>query len=169
MRRFRCSCRSSFLNSRISSRHRGSKPSNFAILLVFLTSVTFYKINLLKRVYCSLTTRFSGPKSFRDFRERDPRSPTWRTYDVIYSSPSDLSSSSFPIRHRSFLVDLVLYISETGRLIYVSVVKASTIYISSFFSLIWTFHEGKFCISLHWCFSGSAITKIAFVLSSGSK
>ena len=56
----------------ISSQRRGSKPSNFAILLVFLTLKTCKKISFSKQADCSLTTSFSGPKSSRDFRETGP-------------------------------------------------------------------------------------------------
>ena len=56
----------------ISSQRRGSKPSNFAILLVFLILKTCKKISFSKQADCSLTTSFSGPKSSRDFRETGP-------------------------------------------------------------------------------------------------
>ena len=52
-----------------SSQRQGSKPSNFAILLVFLILKTCKKISFSKQADCSLTTSFSGPKSSRDFRE----------------------------------------------------------------------------------------------------
>ena len=58
--------------SLISSQRRGSKPSNFAILLVFLTLKACLKINYSKQADCSFTTGFSGPKSSRDFRETGP-------------------------------------------------------------------------------------------------
>ena len=58
----------------ISSQRRGSKPSNFAILLIFLVLKTCKKISFSKQADCSLTTSFSGPKSSRDFRETGPRS-----------------------------------------------------------------------------------------------
>ena len=57
----------------ISSQRRGSKASNFAILLIFLTLKTFKKISFSKQADYSLTTSFSGPKSSRDFRETGPR------------------------------------------------------------------------------------------------
>ena len=44
----------------ISSQRRGSKPSNIAILLVFLSLKTRYKIIFSKQADCSLTTGFSG-------------------------------------------------------------------------------------------------------------
>ena len=56
----------------ISSQRRGSKPSNFAILLVFLTLKICSKIMFSKQADCSLTIAFSGPKSSRDFRETGP-------------------------------------------------------------------------------------------------
>ena len=60
----------------ISSQRRGSKPPNFAILLVFLILKTCKKISFSKQADCSLTTSFSGPKSSRDFRETGP----WTSY-----------------------------------------------------------------------------------------
>ena len=57
----------------ISSQRQGSKPSNFAVLLVFLTLKACLKISCSKQADCSLTTRFSGPKTSRDFREIGPR------------------------------------------------------------------------------------------------
>ena len=56
----------------ISSQRRGSKPSNSAILLVFLILKTCKKISFSKQADCSLTTSFSGPKSSRYFRETGP-------------------------------------------------------------------------------------------------
>ena len=56
----------------ISSQRRGSRPSNFAIVLVFLISETCKKISFSKQADCSLTTSFSGPKSSGDFRETGP-------------------------------------------------------------------------------------------------
>jgi len=56
----------------ISSQLRGSKPSNFAVLLVFLILKTCEKISCSKQADCSLITSFSGPKSSRDFRETGP-------------------------------------------------------------------------------------------------
>ena len=56
----------------LSSQRRASKPSNFAILLVFLILKTCKKISFSKQADCSLATSFSGPKSSRDFRETGP-------------------------------------------------------------------------------------------------
>ena len=61
----------------ISSQRRGSRLSNFAIVLGFLilkTSAFSYnkKISFSKQADCSLTTSFSGPKSSGDFRETGP-------------------------------------------------------------------------------------------------
>ena len=53
----------------ISSQRRGSKPSNFAALLVFHTLQTCWKISFSKQVDCTLTNGFPGPKKSRDFRE----------------------------------------------------------------------------------------------------
>ena len=51
----------------ISSQRRASKPSNFAIILVFLILKTCKKISFSKQADCSLATSFSGPKSSWDF------------------------------------------------------------------------------------------------------
>ena len=56
----------------IPLQRQGSKPSNFSILLVFLTLKTCKKISFSEQADCSLTTSFSGPKSSRDFREASP-------------------------------------------------------------------------------------------------
>ena len=58
----------------ITSQRQGFKPSNFAILLVFLLLKTCKKISFSKQADCSLTTNFSGLKSSRDFPETGPRS-----------------------------------------------------------------------------------------------
>ena len=57
-----------------SSQRRGSKPSNYAILLSFLTLKTCKKISFLKKADLSLTTGFSGPKRPLNVREAGPRS-----------------------------------------------------------------------------------------------
>ena len=46
----------------ISSQRRGSKPSNFAILFVFLKLKICSNISFLKQADCSLKTGFLGPK-----------------------------------------------------------------------------------------------------------
>ena len=56
----------------ISSQRRGSKPSNYAILLIFHILKACRKISFSKQADCSLTTSFSGPKSVRDVRETGP-------------------------------------------------------------------------------------------------
>ena len=56
----------------IPSQHRGSKPSNFAILLILLILKACKKISFSKRADCSLTTSFSGPKSVGTFEKRAP-------------------------------------------------------------------------------------------------
>ena len=56
----------------IPSQRRGSKHSNFAVLLIFLILKTCKKISFSKQADCSLTTSFSGPKISRNFRETGP-------------------------------------------------------------------------------------------------
>ena len=67
----------------ISSQRRGSKPPNFAILLVFLTLRTCQKIGFSKQADCSLTTGFSGPKSSPNFRETGPRLTTFKQQSLL--------------------------------------------------------------------------------------
>ena len=67
----------------VSSQRRGSKPSNFAILLIFLILKTCKKISFSKQADCSLTTSFSGPKSSRDFRETGPRTGSKSTKSAV--------------------------------------------------------------------------------------
>jgi len=69
----------------ISSQRRGSKPSNFAILFIFLILKTCKKITFSKWADCSLTTSFLGPKSSWDFQE------TGRWYSAVANKPSALS------------------------------------------------------------------------------
>ena len=57
----------------ISSQRRGSKPSNFTILLGFLALKTCQKISFSIQADCTLTTGFSGQKSSRNFRENRPQ------------------------------------------------------------------------------------------------
>ena len=74
----------------ISSQHRGSRPSNFAIVLVFLMLKTCEKISFSKQADCSLITNFSGPKSSGDFRETGP----WKW---IGPSASDIIKTNWNI------------------------------------------------------------------------
>jgi len=57
-----------------SSQRQGSKPSNSATLLSFLTLKTCKKISFLKKADLSLTTGFSGPRRSLNVRETGPRS-----------------------------------------------------------------------------------------------
>ena len=70
----------------ISSQRRGSKHSNFAILLIFLILKTCKKIIFSKQADCSLTNSFSGPKSSRDFRETGPRPGVWMLVERFQTS-----------------------------------------------------------------------------------
>ena len=78
----------------ISSQRRGSKPSNFAILLDFLILKTCKKISFSKQADCSLTTSFSGPKSSRDFRETGPRSPISKPFRFLDTVKNPVSSNN---------------------------------------------------------------------------
>ena len=80
----------------ISSQRRGSKPSNFAVLLIFLTLKTCKKIIFSKQADCSLTTNFSGPKSSRDFRETGP---SWSQDLKIPVSRPEINLTVFDLDH----------------------------------------------------------------------
>ena len=82
--------------SLISSQRRGSKPSNFAVLLIFLTLKTCKKIIFSKQADCSLTTSFSGPKSSRDFRETGP---SWSQDLKIPVSRPEMNLTVFDLDH----------------------------------------------------------------------
>jgi len=74
-----------------SSQRWGSKPSNFASLLVSLTLKTWEKISFSKQADWSFTTGLSVPKSSRNFRETGPR--TWTIYlgHVTYHCTASLA------------------------------------------------------------------------------
>ena len=85
----------------IYSQRRGSKPSNFAILLIFLILKACKKIRFSKRADCSLTTSFSGPKSSRDVRETGP----WFDYSVSpCHAPTNPSTHQASISQREIIV-----------------------------------------------------------------
>ena len=56
----------------ISLQFRGYEPSNFAILLVFLTLKTCWKISFSKQLDCSLATGFPGPEKFSGLSRNRP-------------------------------------------------------------------------------------------------
>ena len=82
----------------ISSQRGGSKPSNFAILLLFLTLKSCQKISFSKQADCMLKPGFSGPKRSRDFRETDPRPGLLEAWLVL----TNVSC------HRNVLVSILL-------------------------------------------------------------
>ena len=57
----------------MSSKYRGSKPSIFVTLLLFLTLKTCQKISFSKQTDRNLTTGFSGPKSSKGLLRKRPR------------------------------------------------------------------------------------------------
>ena len=66
-----------------SSQRRSSKPSNFTIVLVFLT-LNMPKDQVFKKKTSGLQLSFSGPKNSRDFRDTGPRAPnTFETTLVL--------------------------------------------------------------------------------------
>lgn len=68
----------------ISSQRGGSKPSNFAILLVFIKLKTCLEVSLLKHADFSLTTGFSGPEKFSGVSRKMPLLST--PYYSLFSS-----------------------------------------------------------------------------------
>ena len=57
----------------VSQERRGFKSSNLTVIWIFVTLKTCQKDGFPKRAVASFTNGFSGPKSFRDFRETGPR------------------------------------------------------------------------------------------------
>ena len=53
----------------VSQERRGFKSSNFKVIFLFVTLKTRLKIGFPKQAVASFTNGFSGPKSYRDFRE----------------------------------------------------------------------------------------------------
>ena len=99
----------------ISSQRRGSKPSDFAILLVFLILKKCKKISFSKQADCSLTTSFSGPKSSRDFRETGPRQRSALHKDMAHFKRNDFFLREFcqwPFDHMANH----FYVSSSSRL-----------------------------------------------------
>ena len=92
--------------SLISSQHRGSKPSNFAILLVFSTLKRRWEISFWKQADCSLTSGFSGQKTSRDFRETGPWSCTVVPYIRGVTKPIKrvLASHKVKVAQKSFQI-----------------------------------------------------------------
>ena len=66
----------------VSQERRGFKASNFTVILLFATLKKCQKIGFPKQAVVSFSNGFSGPKSFRDFRETGP----WTTLsDNLYN------------------------------------------------------------------------------------
>ena len=59
----------------VSQKRRGFKTSNFTVIFLFVTLKTCSKLGFPKQTVGSFTNGFSGPKSYRDFRETSPSSP----------------------------------------------------------------------------------------------
>ena len=57
----------------VSQARRGFKSSNFTVTFLFVTLKTCQKISFPNQAAGTFTNGFSGPKSFRDFRETGPR------------------------------------------------------------------------------------------------
>ena len=56
----------------VSQEWRGFNSSDFTVIFLFVTFKTCYKIGFPKQAVASLANGFSGPKSYRDFRETGP-------------------------------------------------------------------------------------------------
>ena len=57
-----------------SWKRKRSKTRNFAVILIFLPFTSCEKTSFTEQAGRSFTDGFSDPKSFRDFREKGPRS-----------------------------------------------------------------------------------------------
>ena len=66
----------------VSSKRRRLEARNFAVIFIFIPFTTYEKTSFTESAGRSLTNGFSGPKSFRDFRETGPRPLVW-TYSVL--------------------------------------------------------------------------------------
>ena len=58
----------------VSSKWRRLEARNFAVILIVIPFTTYKKTSFTELAGRSFTNGFSGPKSFRDFRETGPRS-----------------------------------------------------------------------------------------------
>ena len=53
----------------VSSKRKRLEARNFAVIFIFIPFTTYEKISFTEQAGRSFTNGFSGPKSFRDFRE----------------------------------------------------------------------------------------------------
>ena len=58
----------------VSSKQRCLEARNFAVIFIFIRFTTYEKTSFTEQAGRSFTIDFSGPKSYRDFRETGPRS-----------------------------------------------------------------------------------------------
>ena len=57
----------------VSSKRKRLEARNFAVILILISFITYEKTSFPEQAGRSFTNGFSGPKSFRDFRETGPR------------------------------------------------------------------------------------------------
>jgi len=57
----------------VSSKRKRLEARNFAFILIFIPFTTYEKTGFTELAGRSFTNGFSGPESFRDFRETGPR------------------------------------------------------------------------------------------------
>ena len=57
----------------VSSKLRRLEARNFAVIFIFIPFTTYEKTSFTEYTGRSFTNGFSGPKSFREFRETAPR------------------------------------------------------------------------------------------------
>ena len=58
----------------VSSKRKRFEARHFAFILIFIPFTTYEKTGFTELAGRSFTNGFSGPESFRDFRETGPRS-----------------------------------------------------------------------------------------------
>ena len=62
----------------VSSKRRGLEARNFAVILIYTPFTSYEKTSFTELAGRSFMNGFSGPKSFRDFRETGPRGQCFR-------------------------------------------------------------------------------------------
>ena len=95
-----------------SSPRQGSRPSNFAILLVFSYIKNMFKDQLFKKNKWQFWQLVFGPEAPRDFQEKGPR--TWNLVDTEFKPRFDhkLDLYMFHVSNRWFNSSAALVLDE---------------------------------------------------------
>ena len=73
----------------VTQEWRAFNSSTFTVIFLFVTLKTYEKIGFLKQAVGNFTDDFSGPKSFRDFRETGP----WSEFSSL-CGPNSISRAN---------------------------------------------------------------------------